>query len=62
MAEFAKTSGGEVRGLEFAPINFGIADDLSYWSAERSGKALATAEALMIMANKFRLLIHLGAK
>jgi hypothetical protein len=32
MAEFAKMSRVEVRGLEFAPINFGIADDLSYWS------------------------------
>lgn len=45
MAEFAKLI-GEVRGLEFAPIKFEIADDLSYWSAEIPGKALAKAEAL----------------
>jgi hypothetical protein len=30
MAEFAKLI-GELRGLEFAPIKFEIADDLSYW-------------------------------
>jgi hypothetical protein len=37
---------GEVRGIEYAPIRFEIADDLSYWSAEIPGKALAKAEAL----------------
>ena len=37
---------GDVRGTEFAPIKFGIADDLSYWSAEIPGKVLAKAEAL----------------
>jgi hypothetical protein len=37
---------GEVRGIEYAPIKFEIADDLSYWSAEIPGKVLAKAEAL----------------
>jgi hypothetical protein len=45
MAELAKLI-GNVRGLEFAPIKFEIADDLSYWSAEIPGKVLAKAEAL----------------
>jgi hypothetical protein len=45
MAEMAKLI-GNVRGLEFAPIKFEIADDLSYWSAEIPGKVLAQAEAL----------------
>jgi hypothetical protein len=37
---------GEVRGLEFAPIEFEIADDLAYWRAEIPGKVEARAEAL----------------
>ena len=37
---------GEVRGIEYAPIKFELADDLSYWSAEISGGVLAKAEAL----------------
>jgi hypothetical protein len=37
---------GDVRGLDFAPIKFEVADDLSYWSAEIPGKVLAKAEAL----------------
>jgi hypothetical protein len=45
MAEFAKLI-GEVRGLEYAPIKFEVADDLAYWSAEIPGKILAKAEAL----------------
>ena len=45
MAEFAKFF-GEVRGIEYAPIKFELADDLSYWSAEIPGKVLAKAEAL----------------
>jgi hypothetical protein len=45
MAEFAKLI-GDVRGIEFAPIKFEVADDLSYWTAEIPGKALAKAEAL----------------
>jgi hypothetical protein len=45
MAEFSKFI-GEVRGLDFAPIRFEVADDLSYWNAEIPGKVLAKAEAL----------------
>ena len=45
MSELAKLI-GNVRGLEFAPIKFEIADDLSYWSAEIPGKVVAKAEAL----------------
>jgi hypothetical protein len=37
---------GEVRGLEFARIDFEIASDLAYWSAEVPGKVVAKAEAL----------------
>lgn len=37
---------GEVRGIEYVPITFEIADDLAYWSAEVPGKATARAEAL----------------
>ena len=43
--EFANTI-GEVRGIEYAPITFEIADDLAYWAAEVPGKAWARAEAL----------------
>jgi len=43
--EFGKTI-GEVRGIEYAPITFEIADDLAYWAAEVPGKAWARAEAL----------------
>jgi hypothetical protein len=45
MAEFAKLI-GDVRGVDYAPIRFEIADDLSYWSAEIPGKVVARAEAL----------------
>ena len=45
IAEFAKLV-REVKGMNFAPIKFEIADDLSYWSAEIPGKVLAKAEAL----------------
>ena len=45
MAEFAKLI-GEVRGIEFAPIKFEVADDLAYWSAEIPGKVLAKGETL----------------
>lgn len=44
MAEFAKLI--EVRGVEYAPIKFEVADDLSQWSAEIPGKVVAKAEAL----------------
>jgi len=37
---------GEVRGLEYAPIEFEIADDLAYWRAAVPGKVDARAEAL----------------
>ena len=36
----------ELRGIEFVPITFEIADDLAYWAAEVPGKAKARAEAL----------------
>jgi hypothetical protein len=45
MAEFAKLI-GDVRGIDYAPIRFEVADDLSYWSAEIPGKVLAKTEAL----------------
>ena len=45
MAEFAKLI-QDVRGIEYVPIKFDIAEDLSYWSAEIPGKVLAKAEAL----------------
>jgi hypothetical protein len=45
MAEFAKLI-GDVRGMNFAPIKFEVADDLSYWNAEIPGKVIAKAEAL----------------
>jgi len=45
MGEFAKLI-GEVRGIEYAPIKFEVADDLAYWSAEIPGKIVAKAEAL----------------
>ena len=45
MAEFAKLL-GDVRGIEYAPIKFEVAADLSYWSAEVPGKVVAKAEAL----------------
>jgi hypothetical protein len=37
---------GEVRGLETAPIEFEIADDLTWWRVEVPGKASGRAEAL----------------
>jgi hypothetical protein len=36
----------EVRGIEFAPIDFEIADDLAHWRVEVPGKARGSAEAL----------------
>ncbi len=45
MAELAKLI-GDVRGIDYAPIKFEVADDLSYWSAEIPGKVVAKAEAL----------------
>ena len=43
--EFASTI-AEVRGIEYVPITFEIADDLAHWAAEVPGKATARAEAL----------------
>lgn len=37
---------GEVRGLEFAHIDFEVADDLAFWRAEIPGKLVSSAEAL----------------
>ena len=37
---------GEVRGVEYAPIEFEIADDLAFWRAGIPGKIEARAEAL----------------
>jgi hypothetical protein len=45
MAELAKLI-GDVRGIDYAPIKFEVAEDLSYWSAEIPGKVVARAEAL----------------
>jgi hypothetical protein len=45
MAEIVKLL-GEVRGIEYAPIKFEVADDLSFWSAEIPEKVVAKAEAL----------------
>jgi hypothetical protein len=45
MASFAALV-GEVRGLEFVPITFEVAEDLAYWRAEIPGKVVAAAEAL----------------
>jgi hypothetical protein len=44
-AEFAKLI-GEMRGIEFVPIQFEIADDLAHWRAEVPGRVVARAEAL----------------
>jgi hypothetical protein len=44
-AEFAKLI-GEVRGIDYAPIEFEIASDLAYWRAEIPGRVVARAEAL----------------
>ena len=37
---------GELRGVEFVPIRFEVADDLAFWRAEVPGKVDAAAEAL----------------
>lgn len=36
----------EMRGIEFVPIEFEIADDLAHWRAEIPGRVVARAEAL----------------
>jgi hypothetical protein len=45
MAEFAKLI-GHVHGVEYASINFEVAEDLSYWSVEIPGMVSAKAAAL----------------
>ena len=45
MSEFSKLV-GENRGVSFAPIEFKVAEDLAYWSAEIPDKVVAKAEAL----------------
>jgi hypothetical protein len=44
-AQFAQSI-GEVRGIEFAPIDFELAGDLAEWRAAIPGKVEARAEAL----------------
>jgi hypothetical protein len=44
-AEFANLI-GEIRGVESAPIEFELADDLAFWRAEIPGKVSVWAEAL----------------
>jgi hypothetical protein len=36
----------EVRGIEFVPIEYEVANNLAYWRAEIPGKVVASAEAL----------------
>jgi hypothetical protein len=45
MANFAKLI-SEVRGVEFVPISFDVAEDLAYWRAQIPGKVDAWAQAL----------------
>jgi len=45
MAQLAKMV-GDVRGIEYVPISFAVADDLAYWRAEIPGKVKAAAQAL----------------
>ena len=40
------TKVGDVRGIEFVPISFEIADDLAHWRAEVPGRVVGRAEAL----------------
>ena len=50
MAGFAKSI-GEVRGVEFVPISFELADDLAYWKAEIPNLVSAEAEALTVVGD-----------
>jgi hypothetical protein len=45
-ATFATLVETDVRGLEFVPIDFEIADDLAHWRVEVPGKLRGSAEAL----------------
>jgi hypothetical protein len=44
-ASFAATV-GEVRGIEFVPIAFDVAEDLAHWRVEIPGRVVGRAEAL----------------
>src|SRR5918998_1202817 len=44
-AAFAATV-GEMRGIEFVPITFEVAEDLAFWRVEIPGRVVAQAEAL----------------
>lgn len=37
---------GEMRGIEYVPIHFEIADDLAWWRVDIPGRVIARAEAL----------------
>ena len=37
---------GEMRGIEFVPITFEVADDLAFWRVEIPGRVVGRAEAL----------------
>lgn len=45
MGIFAELA-GQVRGGEFVPIEFDLADDLAHWRAEIRGKVKAFADNL----------------
>ncbi|MDJ0460662.1 DUF1326 domain-containing protein [Streptomyces sp. H27-C3] len=45
-AEFGEMFGAEMRGMEFAPIEFDVADDLASWAVRIPGRVEARAEAL----------------
>lgn len=45
-ATFGALLGARIRGMEFAPIQVSIAEDLATWSVEIPGKAAASVEAL----------------
>jgi len=44
--QFVELLGGEMKGMDFAPIRFSVDDDLATWSGEIPGRVLASAEAL----------------
>ncbi|MFE5714999.1 DUF1326 domain-containing protein [Streptomyces sp. NPDC056501] len=45
-AQFGEMFGAEMRGMDFAPIEFEVADDLSSWRASVPGRVEASGEAL----------------
>jgi hypothetical protein len=57
-ADFAETI-GEMRGIEFVPIEFEVADDLTYWRATIPGKVEAAAVALTGPTTPERQLVQL---